>query len=81
MQSHLGGHTCSRISWAVLDGILPDQKLLPPSADLPKCYLLLSNSQTINCSDDIFILFYWFLETNSIHQPFSRFVLSEQFDL
>ncbi|XVF05608.1 hypothetical protein REPUB_Repub05bG0187500 [Reevesia pubescens] len=39
MHCHLEVHTRwgSKMAWIVLDGKLPDQKLLPPPADLPKC--------------------------------------------
>ncbi|EMS50959.1 Laccase-4 [Triticum urartu] len=39
MHCHLEVHTTwgLRMAWLVLDGSLPNQKLLPPPADLPKC--------------------------------------------
>ncbi|XP_059430255.1 laccase-17-like [Corylus avellana] len=39
MHCHLEIHTSwgLRMAWVVLDGKLPNQKLLPPPADLPKC--------------------------------------------
>ncbi|OIW01251.1 hypothetical protein TanjilG_10412 [Lupinus angustifolius] len=39
MHCHLEVHTSwgLRMAWIVLDGKLPNQKLLPPPADLPKC--------------------------------------------
>ncbi|EXB53231.1 hypothetical protein L484_007174 [Morus notabilis] len=39
MHCHLEVHTSwgLRMAWVVLDGKLPNQKLLPPPADLPKC--------------------------------------------
>ncbi|KAG2673181.1 hypothetical protein I3760_13G077500 [Carya illinoinensis] len=39
MHCHLEIHTSwgLRMGWLVLDGKLPNQKLLPPPADLPKC--------------------------------------------
>ncbi|KAI4373501.1 hypothetical protein MLD38_011620 [Melastoma candidum] len=39
MHCHLEVHTSwgLKMAWVVLDGHLPDQKLLPPPADLPKC--------------------------------------------
>lgn len=39
MHCHLEIHTSwgLRMAWLVLDGKLPNQKLLPPPADLPKC--------------------------------------------
>ncbi|CAE6250595.1 unnamed protein product [Arabidopsis arenosa] len=39
MHCHLEVHTSwgLRMAWLVLDGDKPDQKLLPPPADLPKC--------------------------------------------
>ncbi|MFQ6638821.1 hypothetical protein Gotur_015297 [Gossypium turneri] len=39
MHCHLEVHTSwgLRMAWIVLDGELPNQKLLPPPADLPKC--------------------------------------------
>nr|QHI08141.1 laccase-17 protein [Boehmeria nivea] len=39
MHCHLEVHTSwgLRMAWLVLDGKLPNQKLLPPPADLPKC--------------------------------------------
>ncbi|KAG8655321.1 hypothetical protein MANES_04G027900v8 [Manihot esculenta] len=39
MHCHLEVHTSwgLKMAWVVLDGKLPNQKLLPPPADLPKC--------------------------------------------
>ncbi|XP_031287230.1 laccase-17-like [Pistacia vera] len=39
MHCHLEVHTSwgLKMAWIVLDGKLPEQKLLPPPADLPKC--------------------------------------------
>lgn len=39
MHCHLEVHTSwgLKMAWLVLDGKLPNQKLLPPPADLPKC--------------------------------------------
>ena len=39
MHCHLEVHTSwgLKMAWIVLDGELPNQKLLPPPADLPKC--------------------------------------------
>ncbi|MED6180344.1 Laccase-17 [Stylosanthes scabra] len=39
MHCHLEVHTSwgLRMAWVVLDGNLPNQKLLPPPSDLPKC--------------------------------------------
>uniref|UniRef100_A0A1D1YCF8 Laccase n=1 Tax=Anthurium amnicola TaxID=1678845 RepID=A0A1D1YCF8_9ARAE len=39
MHCHLEVHTSwgLKMAWVVLDGPLPNQKLLPPPADLPKC--------------------------------------------
>ncbi|XP_052172528.1 laccase-17-like [Diospyros lotus] len=39
MHCHLEVHTSwgLKMAWLVLDGSLPNQKLLPPPADLPKC--------------------------------------------
>ncbi|KAJ8751376.1 hypothetical protein K2173_016573 [Erythroxylum novogranatense] len=39
MHCHLEVHTSwgLKMAWIVLDGSLPNQKLLPPPADLPKC--------------------------------------------
>ncbi|KAK8502053.1 hypothetical protein V6N13_064158 [Hibiscus sabdariffa] len=39
MHCHLEVHTSwgLKMAWVVLDGEFPDQKLLPPPADLPKC--------------------------------------------
>ncbi|KAL5221286.1 hypothetical protein ABZP36_025999 [Zizania latifolia] len=39
MHCHLEVHTTwgLRMAWLVLDGSLPNQKLLPPPSDLPKC--------------------------------------------
>ncbi|KAK9280424.1 hypothetical protein L1049_014113 [Liquidambar formosana] len=39
MHCHLEVHTSwgLKMAWIVLDGKLPNQKLLPPPADLPKC--------------------------------------------
>jgi hypothetical protein len=39
MHCHLEIHTSwgLKMAWLVLDGKLPNQKLLPPPADLPKC--------------------------------------------
>jgi hypothetical protein len=52
-------------------------QLISPNANIKGLYLLLSNSQTINCFDEIFILFYWFLKTNSIHRPFFQICSSK----
>ncbi|KAL5833064.1 hypothetical protein ACOSQ3_016738 [Xanthoceras sorbifolium] len=40
MHCHLEVHTSwgLKMAWIVLDGNLPNQKLLPPPADLPKCW-------------------------------------------
>ncbi|PKI55902.1 hypothetical protein CRG98_023718 [Punica granatum] len=39
MHCHLEVHASwgLKMAWLVLDGKLPNQKLLPPPADLPKC--------------------------------------------
>ncbi|XP_020240227.1 laccase-17 [Cajanus cajan] len=39
MHCHLEVHTSwgLKMAWVVLDGKLPNQKLFPPPADLPKC--------------------------------------------
>jgi len=39
MHCHLEVHTSwgLKMAWLVLDGKLPNQKLFPPPADLPKC--------------------------------------------
>jgi len=39
MHCHLEVHTSwgLKMAWIVLDGKLPNQKLLPPPEDLPKC--------------------------------------------
>ena len=41
MHCHLEVHTSwgLKMAWIVLNGKLPNQKLLPPPADLPKCWL------------------------------------------
>lgn len=40
MHCHLEVHTSwgLKMAWLVLDGRLPNQKLLPPPSDLPKCW-------------------------------------------
>jgi len=40
MHCHLEVHTSwgLKMAWVVLDGKLPNQKLLPPPADLPRCW-------------------------------------------
>lgn len=39
MHCHIEAHTSwgLRMAWVVMDGKLPNQKLLPPPSDLPKC--------------------------------------------
>lgn len=42
MHCHIEAHTSwgLRMAWVVMDGKLPNQKLLPPPSDLPKCWTL-----------------------------------------